>query len=77
MLFRGFMLMLGFGFSVSGGVSLIGYLNLVTMGRSFSDYFFFILRRPECYLMPIGLIMIAGAIFYSNEKIISHNDKEE
>ncbi|MBW8350411.1 hypothetical protein K0H71_13265 [Bacillus sp. IITD106] len=68
MLFRGIMLLLGFGFAVSGGVSLIGYLNLITMGNTIIDYLVFIARRPECYLLPIGIIMITGSIFYSDEK---------
>ncbi|MBS4198678.1 hypothetical protein KHA93_03310 [Bacillus sp. FJAT-49732] len=68
MLFRGFMLLLGFGFAVSGGVSLIGYLNLVTMGNTFIDYLVFIAKRPECYLLPVGILMITGTIFYNDEK---------
>jgi len=68
MLFRGIMLLLGFCFAVSGGVSLIGYLNLITMGNTIIDYLVFIARRPECYLLPIGIIMITGSIFYSDEK---------
>jgi len=66
--------MLGFGFAVSGGVSLIGYLNLITMGRSFVEYLIFISKRTECYLLPLGLFMITCAIYYRNEKINSHDD---
>ncbi|MBS4193647.1 hypothetical protein [Lederbergia citri] len=68
MLFRGLMLLIGFGFAVSGGVSLIGYLNLITMGNTLIDYLVFIAKRPECYLLPIGIIMITSSIFYSDEK---------
>jgi len=68
MFFRGCIVLLGFGFAVSGGVSVIGYLNLLAMGRGFIDYLIFITRRPECYLLPIGIIMITGAIFYNDEK---------
>ncbi|XIH32089.1 hypothetical protein LG291_07275 [Cytobacillus firmus] len=69
MLFRAFWLLTGFGVSVSGGVSVIGYLNLLTTGQTFKEYLHFITFRPECYLLPIGIIIITLSIYlpYSNE----------
>ncbi|PAE25173.1 hypothetical protein LLY41_16835 [Cytobacillus firmus] len=69
MLFRAFWLLTGFGVSVSGGVSIIGYLNLLTTGHSFKEYLDFITSRPECYLLPVGIIIITMSIYipHSNE----------
>ncbi|WP_346729027.1 hypothetical protein [Lederbergia citrea] len=68
MLFRGLIFLIGFGFAVSGGVSVIAYLNLTTMGRDFREYFKFILSRPECYLLLIGLVMITVALYAEDKK---------
>ncbi|KAF0823079.1 hypothetical protein LIS77_07235 [Cytobacillus firmus] len=69
MFFRAFWLLTGFGVSVSGGVSVIGYLNLLTTGHTFKEYWNFITYRPECYLLPIGIFIITMSIYlpYSNE----------
>jgi hypothetical protein len=69
MLFRAFWLLTGFGVAVSGGVSVIGYLNLLTTGHTFKEYLNFITYRPECYLLPIGIIIITMSIYLplSNE----------
>ncbi|EFV78845.1 hypothetical protein M4D56_04870 [Cytobacillus oceanisediminis] len=64
MLFRAFWLLTGFGISVSGGVSVIGYLNLLTTGHTFKEYLYFIISRPECYLLPIGIIIITLSIYF-------------
>ncbi|MCS0672576.1 hypothetical protein NX023_15135 [Cytobacillus firmus] len=64
MLFRAFWLLTGFGISVSGGVSVIGYLNLLTTGHTFKEYLDFIISRPECYLLPIGIIIITLSIYF-------------
>ncbi|WP_046175379.1 hypothetical protein [Domibacillus indicus] len=53
----------GFGLAVSGGISFIMYLNLLEAGMTWSDYFFFTLHRPECYLFFLGwLLMFFGFI---------------
>ncbi|KAF0816862.1 hypothetical protein KIS4809_4334 [Bacillus sp. ZZV12-4809] len=69
MLFRAFWLLTGFGVAVSGGVSVIGYLNLLTTGHTFKEYINFITHRPECYLLPAGIIIITMSIYipHSNE----------
>lgn len=66
--FRGMVFLIGFGLSVAGGVSLIGYLNLLTTGNSFKDYLLFISKSPECYLLPIGIAMITSAVFTKDKK---------
>nr|WP_026582727.1 hypothetical protein [Bacillus sp. J33] len=64
MLFRVFWLLTGFGIAVSGGVSVIAYLNLITTGHAFKEYLIFISNRLECYLLPIGIIIIWFSIYF-------------
>ncbi|MEK3887405.1 hypothetical protein [Bacillus sp. FSL K6-3431] len=68
MLFSAIVFLVGFGLTVSGGVSIIAYLNLLTTGFDFYDYFSYIMLRPECYLMPIGVILMTVAIYCSDMK---------
>nr|WP_242035150.1 hypothetical protein [Mesobacillus harenae] len=68
MVFRAFVLLTGFGLAVAGGVSIIAYLNLLTTGHRFSEYFSFITTRIECYLLPGGIILIWLSIYYPKEK---------
>nr|WP_232066134.1 hypothetical protein [Bacillus sp. KH172YL63] len=63
-----FGLFIGFGLAVSGGVSLIMYLNLLTTGMSFFEYFHFVSTRVECYLFPIGLFIITLSIYIPRRK---------
>jgi len=63
MIFRFFLLFIGFGLAVIGGISIIAYLNLVTAGYSFIDYLKFIVIRVEFHLFIIGFIMIAVSIY--------------
>ncbi|XJZ28179.1 hypothetical protein ACF5W4_05105 [Bacillota bacterium Lsc_1132] len=67
--YRGFFLLLGFAMAVAGGISVIAYLNLLAVGYSLGEYFIFISRRIESYLLPFGLIVITASIYYPiNEK---------
>ncbi|KGX86036.1 hypothetical protein [Pontibacillus marinus] len=59
-----FLFLLGFGFAVSGGVTMITYLNLLPAGFGWVDYLIFLKSRPECYLFPIGIFMITLATFF-------------
>ncbi|WP_232214258.1 hypothetical protein [Bacillus sp. SG-1] len=68
MMFRVFILLIGFGLSVSGGVTLIMYLNLLATGLTFQDYFFFISGRLECYLLLAGILMITLSIYSPSQK---------
>ncbi|KAA0546511.1 hypothetical protein FZW96_14795 [Bacillus sp. BGMRC 2118] len=63
MVFRLFLFLLGFGIAVIGGISTIAYLNLLTTGHGFVDYLYFISRRIECYLFPLGVSIIGLSIY--------------
>lgn len=68
MLFRVVLFIIGFLAAVAGGISLIGYLNLIAMGNSWMDYIHFIAKRPESYLLPLGIFIITYGLFRSPEK---------
>ncbi|ERN52915.1 hypothetical protein A33I_14625 [Alkalihalophilus marmarensis DSM 21297] len=59
---RIFIMFVGFGFSVAGGISLLAYLNLLTLGYEFSYYMRFITTRVEFYLFILGVIMVIGSL---------------
>lgn len=59
-----FLFLIGFGLAVSGGVSLIAYMNFLPAGISWLDYLMFIQTRPECYFLPIGFLLISIAITF-------------
>jgi len=58
-----FIFLIGFGLCVIGNIYIISYLNYLTIGYNFKEYVNFIIRRPECHLAPIGLIMITLSIY--------------
>ncbi|MDQ0255409.1 hypothetical protein J2S74_002791 [Evansella vedderi] len=58
MLFRFFLLFIGFGLAVAGGVSVLAYLNLLTVGYSLTDYFLFLLGRIEFYVFVVGILIV-------------------
>lgn len=60
--------LIGFGFSIIGFVFIISYLNLTTIGYNFAEYVNFIIRRPECIIGPIGLIITFLSIFIPGGK---------
>lgn len=68
MVFRIFMLLTGFGLAVSGGVSTIAYLNLLTTGHGFVEYMDFISSRIECYLLPAGILFVWLSIYFPGAK---------
>lgn len=63
MIIRILFLLIGFGLAVSGGISTIVYLNVLSIGLDFTEYLFFIASKLECYLLPIGIIVITLAIY--------------
>ncbi|MBU8877461.1 hypothetical protein BGM26_00475 [Bacillus sp. FJAT-29790] len=67
MIIRAFVLLTGFGLAVSGGVSLIAYLNLMTTGTGFIEYISFISLRFECYLLPVGILIIWLSLYFPRE----------
>jgi hypothetical protein len=66
MIFRLFVLAIGFGLAVSGGISTIAYLNMITAGHGVDEYLVFISRRVECYLLPAGIGIIWLSIYWPN-----------
>lgn len=63
MIFRFFTLLIGFGLAVSGGVSIIAYLNYITAGYTFVYYLKFIALRVEFHLFLVGFLMIVISIY--------------
>lgn len=58
-----FVFLIGFGLAVSGGVTLIAYMNFLPAGVSWLEYFLFVKGRIECYFLPIGILIMAYAIY--------------
>ncbi|UCZ55346.1 hypothetical protein LGQ02_14015 [Bacillus shivajii] len=56
-------LFIGFGLAVTGGVSLVAYLNLLTVGYSVVEYFLFLIGRIEFYIFIIGLLIVWGMLY--------------
>ncbi|GLY11296.1 hypothetical protein [Bacillus badius] len=56
--------LIGFGWSILGGVSCIMYLNLLTAGFSIGEYVQFVSERVECYLLAAGIFMMTVAIYF-------------
>lgn len=63
MIIRITIFLLGFGFSVIGFIFIISYLNLIPLGYNFLEYVNFIIRKSECLIGPVGLIMTFLAIY--------------
>ncbi|WP_096189395.1 hypothetical protein [Evansella halocellulosilytica] len=56
-------LFIGFGLAVIGGVSLVAYLNLLTVGYTVIEYLLFLLGRIEFYVFIIGLLIVWGMLY--------------
>lgn len=54
---------IGFGFAIAGGVTIIAYLNFLPAGITWVEYIIFIRGRIEVYFLPIGILMVTIAIF--------------
>lgn len=57
-MYRLFFFLLGFGLMVIGFTYIITYMNLMSMGYSFLEYFKFIISRLECLFSIIGFIIV-------------------
>lgn len=68
MFYRIFFFLVGFGLMIVGCVCMIIYLNLLTIGYSFTEYIYFICHRFECLLAVIGFIIINMTIFIKGVK---------
>lgn len=63
-----FVFLIGFGLAVSGGVTMIAYMNFLPAGITWVEYFIFIKGRMECYFLPVGFIIMALVIYrYPNK----------
>ncbi|MEH7884421.1 hypothetical protein V7654_08845 [Bacillus sp. JJ1609] len=69
-MYRLILLTIGFGIAVSGGISTIAYLNMITAGHGFDEYLSYISKRVECYLLPVGIAIIWLSIYWPH-----HNDE--
>ena len=62
-----FLFLMGFGLAVTGGVTIIAYLNFLPAGLSWLDYFIFISGRLECYFLPLGILIMSIVLYrYQN-----------
>ncbi len=69
MIFRFFLLMVGFGFSIISGVTLIAYLNIITTGHGMMTYFMFILGQPDLYIFLFGIFLITCSIYLPSRRL--------
>ncbi|CDO02670.1 hypothetical protein OPHB3_0285 [Oceanobacillus picturae] len=58
-----FVFLIGFGLAVSGGVTIIAYLNFLPAGITWIEYFIFISGRMECYFLPLGIVLMAFVVY--------------
>ncbi|WP_174612786.1 hypothetical protein [Virgibacillus ihumii] len=58
-----FLFLLGFGLAVTGGVTIIAYMNFLPAGIEWVEYFIFIKSRPECYFFPVGFLLMVIALY--------------
>jgi len=58
------MFLIGFGLAVTGGVTMIAYMNFLPAGISWIEYLLFVSTRIECYFLPVGMLMISLAIYF-------------
>ena len=58
-----FLFLLGFGLAVSGGVTIIAYMNFLPAGITWMQYLMFIVSRIECYFLPLGLLLMCIDIY--------------
>lgn len=61
--------LIGFGLAVSGGVTIIAYLNFLPAGISWMEYFEYIAGRIECYFLPAGFLLMMIAILRLPNKL--------
>lgn len=68
MISRIFFFLIGFGFSTIGFAFMISYLNLIPLGYSLTEYVNYIIKRPECVLGIVGLLITFITIFIPGGK---------
>lgn len=65
---RIFFFLTGFGLAVIGGINMIAYINLLATGYSLIEYLLFIKGRAECYLFPMGFLIICISIYFRGKE---------
>lgn len=68
MLTRIFFFLIGFGLTVIGSVYILVYLNLLTIGYNFLEYVNFIIRRFECLIALVGVVVMYVSIMLPGGK---------
>lgn len=78
-MFKIIIYLLGVFFTSIGIFFTIIYLNLLTLGYSFSDFVKFISRKLEFWFILIGIILIMISLerLIRNELLLRHNLKLE
>ena len=76
-MFRILLYILGIILTSIGLFFIIIYLNLLTIGYSFTQFVKFISRRVEVWLFLIGIILIAVSLerWIKNELLLRHHFK--
>lgn len=68
MLVRIFFFLIGFGLTIIGSVYILVYLNLLTIGYNFLEYVNFIIRRFECLISLLGVVVMFISIMLPGGK---------
>ena len=63
-----FFVLIGLILSIIGFIYIISYLNLLSIGYNFLEYVHFSIRKIECLLCPIGLLIIFCAALERRKK---------
>lgn len=64
MLFRVFLFLIGFGFTLIGSIYMISYLNLMTIGYNFLQYVQFISKQFECLIGIVGIFLMIFTVYF-------------
>lgn len=43
---------------IISSIYIISYLNLIDIGYNFKEYVYFIIRRIECHILWIGIVLL-------------------
>ncbi len=62
-MWRFFVFLLGFSFTLMGLIFVICYLNLITIGYNFKEYLHFISRKFECLQVLLGILLMSVALY--------------
>lgn len=69
--------LVGFGLTVTGGVMIILYLNLIPAGLPWPVYWRFIFSQTECQLFFIGIILMLPSLYRFSKKIDLDRNKSD